>query len=134
MALLEKRIQDQRFLELVRKALNAGYLYGKEVQTDIVGTPQGSIISPILANIYLHELDKYIEGLKGEFDYKGVKRQLRTSEIQKYTYLIAKAKKIEDQVASIKEVKRLRALSRKVRSNVVGAHTQKLMYVRYADD
>jgi retron-type reverse transcriptase len=65
---LEERIEDQRFLELVRKALKAGYLDNKVVKADIIGTPQGSIISPILANIYLHKLDLYIESLKKEFD------------------------------------------------------------------
>lgn len=134
MKLLEKKIEDQRFLELIRKALNAGYLIGKVAHTDIAGTPQGSIISPILANIHLHELDKFVEGLKDEYDHKGPKKQRRSSEIQRFTYLISKAKLIEDPVSSQKEVHRLRVAARKVKSNAVGIHSHKLMYVRYADD
>lgn len=68
METLGERIQDQRFLELIRKALKAGYLDNKSVKADIIGTPQGSIISPILANIYLHKLDLFVETLKKEFD------------------------------------------------------------------
>lgn len=57
MRILGKRIKDQRFLELVRKAL-------RSEKPDIIGTSQGSIISPVLANVFLHELDVYIGKLK----------------------------------------------------------------------
>ena len=68
MEILRERIVDQRFLELIGKALKAGYLDGKVKKIDIAGTPQGSIISPILANIYLHKLDVFVESIKREFD------------------------------------------------------------------
>lgn len=51
--------------------MNAGYLYIYTRKTDIIGIPQRSIISPILANIYLHQLDLFIMKLNNEFDYKG---------------------------------------------------------------
>ena len=107
MGILERRIKDQRFLNLIRKAVNAGYLCNREDKTDIIGTPQGSIISPILANIYLHELDKYIESLKDGFDYKGPKKQLKTKDNYQYMCRMVKAKKIEDPVAIKKELHRL---------------------------
>jgi len=53
---LRTRIADERFLNLIRKALRAGYLWLKERRDTFTGTPQGSVISPILANVYLHEL------------------------------------------------------------------------------
>jgi retron-type reverse transcriptase len=80
MQLLQNKITDQRFLELIRKALNAGYFDFKIHITNFVGTPQGSIISPILANIFLHQLDKFVLTLKENFDSKAANRNLKTSE------------------------------------------------------
>ena len=58
--ILGKRIKDQRFLNLIWKALTAGYLEFRVPVNSIAGTPQGCIISPILANIYMHELDVFV--------------------------------------------------------------------------
>ncbi|SDH75969.1 reverse transcriptase domain-containing protein [Mucilaginibacter sp. P25] len=58
---LRKRISDERFLRLIRKFLNAGYIEDWTFHKTFSGTPQGGLISPILANIYLDQLDKYIE-------------------------------------------------------------------------
>lgn len=61
MRLLERRIKDKRVLSLIWKYLHAGVLEQGKLRHPTLGTPQGGIISPLLANIYLHELDKYIE-------------------------------------------------------------------------
>jgi retron-type reverse transcriptase len=66
--LIENKIKDRRFTNLIRKALNAGYFEFKTVKYSITGTPQGGVLSPILANIYLHELDKFVLQLKETFD------------------------------------------------------------------
>lgn len=58
MALMEQRICDRRTLKLIRKWLRAGVLEDGEIRKTEIGTPQGGVISPLLANIYLHELDK----------------------------------------------------------------------------
>lgn len=63
LGILSKKIKDGRMLELIRRFLKAGYLEFKEKHNSLSGTPQGGIISPILANIYLHEFDKYMEEL-----------------------------------------------------------------------
>jgi group II intron reverse transcriptase/maturase len=59
--LLQKRIKDDRLLKLIAKFLKAGYFERERWNPTKEGTPQGGIISPILANIYLHELDKFVE-------------------------------------------------------------------------
>lgn len=55
-ATLRKRIADDRFLRLIRKLLNAGYIEDWKFHNTNKGTPQGGNISPILANIYLDNL------------------------------------------------------------------------------
>lgn len=63
MEILRKRIADRRFLRLIWRLLSAGVLTERGVEKNTLGTPQGSIISPILANIYLHEIvDQWIRG------------------------------------------------------------------------
>lgn len=56
MEILRRRISDRRFLQLVWKLMRAGIQTDHGVQRNAMGTPQGSIISPVLANIYLHEV------------------------------------------------------------------------------
>jgi group II intron reverse transcriptase/maturase len=57
--LVEKRIQDPRILRLIEQFLTAGVMEKHLFQRTEAGTPQGGIVSPLLANIYLHELDRY---------------------------------------------------------------------------
>jgi group II intron reverse transcriptase/maturase len=60
--ILERRVRDGVILRTIGKWLNAGVLEGTELSHPDQGTPQGGVISPLLANIYLHEvLDRWIE-------------------------------------------------------------------------
>jgi len=90
MRLLERKIADKRFLELIKAMLKAGYLENWKFHATHSGTPQGGIISPLLANIYLHELDLYMDELRSKFN-RGTRRKVNPE-----------YKKIESQIRSRK--------------------------------
>ena len=58
MEMVEQRISDRKMLKLIRKFLEAGVLEDGKVRKPTTGTPQGGVLSPLLANIYLNYLDK----------------------------------------------------------------------------
>jgi nicotine oxidoreductase len=129
--LLENKILDKRFIQLIRKCLNAGYFDFKTYVTNIIGIPQGSIISPILANIFLHQLDYFVLKLKDSFDSKARNKNLKTSEYWRAQYKLKKAK---DSGCRGKELRRLAVILRNTRAKIADSRTQRLEYVRYADD
>jgi retron-type reverse transcriptase len=129
MNILESKILDRRFTNLIRKALKAGYFELKVFSTNIAGTPQGSIVSPILANIFLHQLDVFIQGLKNSFD-KGNKPG---------TSLAYKAIRPEYRRALYhKDLDKIRQLTNRIRkidyTYCSDPGYKRLVYVRYADD
>ena len=138
--ILEKRISDDRFLRLIRKFLNAGYLEDWQFHKTYSGTPQGGIISPILANIYLDEFDKFMRKYKDEFN-RGNERK-RNSEYRKIEVqrgnLVRKLKTCVNEVEKEQIVEQIRKIE-KARNNVpwgaaMDEDYRRLQYVRYADD
>ncbi|MGM3216650.1 reverse transcriptase domain-containing protein [Pseudomonas sp. PhalM4] len=130
-AVLKKRISDSRFLDLIWKALKAGYLEFNTPKNSISGTPQGSIVSPILANIFLHELDTFVEGIV-ERETKGTVKRLNPvyTRYQKVIQRVREGRNIPREV--YEEAKRNR---RKVPSVLVNdPRVIRVRYVRYADD
>lgn len=134
--LLSNKIKDARITRLIYKFLKAGYLENWQYHKTYSGTPQGGIISPLLANIYLHELDKFVMELKSEFDTPGVGqitpeyRELH-NEIKRLSHRLTKVTGEEREMV-LAEYKSKR---QKLMTIPCTAQTdKKLKYVRYADD
>ena len=134
--LLNNKIKDARITKLIYKFLKAGYLENWQYHKTYSGTPQGGIISPLLANIYLHELDKFVMKLKSEFDTPGMGqitpeyRELH-NEIKRLSHRLTKVTGEEREMV-LAEYKPKR---QKLMSIPCTAQTdKKLKYVRYADD
>ena len=72
--LIGQRVQDKKFLRLIRSMLEAGYLEQWTYHRAYSGTPQGGVASPLLANVFLHELDQFMERKMASFD-RGAKRR-----------------------------------------------------------
>jgi RNA-directed DNA polymerase len=58
LALIQERVSDGRVLELLKRFLDQEVMEGMTRWTPVAGTPQGSVISPLMSNLYLHGLDK----------------------------------------------------------------------------
>jgi len=101
MQLLEKRINDRRFLSLIQDMLKAGYLEDWIYHKMYSGVPQGGIVSPIMSNIYLHELDEFMDGLQTRFN-KG-KRRATNPRYMHYTHKIHVLRKKYDSLKSLGE-------------------------------
>lgn len=135
-SMLNKKIKDARFIKLIYKFLKAGYMEDWQYHKTYSGTPQGGIISPLLANIYLHELDKYVMQLKIEFD-----KPRETHNTYEYGLAVRKTKKIrqaiekttgDERTQLIKEYKVARA--EQLKTPAKSQTDKKIKYVRYADD
>lgn len=129
MQLIEDKITDRKFTKLIRKALKAGHMTFGNYKNNIIGIPQGSIVSPILANIFLDQLDNFVLSLKKEFDV-GIKAP-RSKASRYYEYHILKARK----EGNLQVMRKLIAERSNQPSIDFGSKEyKKLVYVRYADD
>jgi len=134
--LLNGKIKDARIIKLIYKFLKAGYMENWQYQKTYSGTPQGGIISPLLSNIYLHELDKFVMKLKTEFDV--INKEKITPE---YRALDVEQRKIQRHIGKadgekkqqlLKELRNVRA--KKLKAPCTSQTDKKIKYIRYADD
>ena len=141
--ILAKRIDDDRFLGLIRSMLKAGYIEDWRFHDTFSGTPQGGVVSPVLANIYLNELDEYMKGVRAGFnkgkrraehhEYRNlcgvITRRMKRVDKLKQAGLLAEADATMREIAGLdKERKALPS------SDPMDAGYRRLTYIRYADD
>ena len=139
-SILRERISDERFLRLIRKFLNAGYVEDWKYNKTYSGTPQGGIISPMLANIYLDKFDKYIKEYAAKFR-KGDRRSINPEYWRlnnKKNWLKKKLQKTSDEQMRKSYLYEIAQLSKQMLStphkDAMDADFRRMQYVRYADD
>lgn len=127
---LKEHIHDGRFINLIQKLLDAGYLEDWKFNRTLSGVPQGSIASPVLANILLDKLDKYVETVLIPRYTRGDKKK-RNTEYEKLkhraNYLFQKGQTQEAQALK-KRTQHLPSLDPQ------DPEYRRLRYCRYADD
>jgi len=130
MNILSRDIQDGRLLHLIRMALEAGYMEDWVYHKTYSGTPQGGVLSPLLANIYLHELDVFVEEKLIPCNTRGTRRASSTA-YNRFTGLLYAARRAGD----MERVKELEQERRQYPSqDTRDPNYRRLAYVRYADD
>jgi group II intron reverse transcriptase/maturase len=129
-AILARDIHDGRLLNLIRQCLKAGVLDNWRYEKTYSGTPQGGILSPLLANIYLHELDGFVEDHLIPASTRGKKRAYNP-EYLRLSNQIQRARQIgdSDQIAVLEQRRRQLPSQQTDDPNY-----RRLVYVRYADD
>jgi group II intron reverse transcriptase/maturase len=129
LSILAEKIHDQRFLRLIRNMLKAGYLEDWTYHPTFSGCPQGGVVSPILSNIYLDKLDKYIEQELIPQYTQGTSRA-GNPEYDRIKARLGRARKKGDRTIS----RRLAAQLREIPSNdPCDPGYRRLRYMRYAD-
>lgn len=136
---LARKIKDSKFLNVIRQFVKAGYVENWKYNKTYSGTPQGGIISPILANIYLNELDQKFNEIKRRFDVPRTSMHEKTpkyrevdNEMKKISYWIDHT---DDEEKRRELVNQFKKLKREI--HTIPCHPQthkKFTFVRYADD
>jgi len=139
--ILEKRIDDPRFIRLIWKLLGCGVLDQERITFSKAGVPQGSIVSPILANIYYHELDEFVQELRERLETPQADRKnLKSQAYKSLEYKISKVYKEmrNHEPQSLKRQKLAKELKslRLERFETEGLKNKvtRIEYVRYAND
>ena len=133
---INRKIKDARLIKLIYKLLKAGYMEDWNYHKTYSGTPQGGIISPLFANIYLHELDKFVDSLAMKFNQPAKQKYTDEyteihNEINHIKYRLSKSSKTDKEhlLSELHEArKRLLATPAKSQTD------KKIKYIRYADD
>lgn len=145
-SVLKKKITDKETIDLIQKLLNVGYIdihnLTNRERYKTEGTPQGSIISPLLGNIYLHELDEFIEDelipkyTIGDKRVADKAKLYRTNNVLKHELklnpIIEEYPKLKEIIPILKKNKQIKEQDSNYYKE--GSYYKRLHYVRYADD
>lgn len=146
LSILGKKIKDQRFLHIIREFLAAGYLEDWTYHNTYSGTPQGGICSPILANIYLNELDVFLNDTHSkledqrERDSNGKLKRPKTT--KEYNKLHHECYNLRKKISSTEKgelrnqlIRNYKSLHKQLRcTRYYYNMSKRIFYVRYADD
>ena len=141
--LLRRKIDDERFIRLIEGMLKAGYMEDWTFHATHSGTPQGGVVSPILANIYLHELDEFLAAMQVRFN-RG-KRRAENPPYQRLTLSIYKRRLRIDRLLSENRLAEAETAQAEVREleakrsllpskDGFDPAFRRLRFCRYADD
>jgi group II intron reverse transcriptase/maturase len=130
MAMLRETIHDNRFLRLIDGLLKAGYLEEWYYHRTLSGTPQGGVISPILSNIYLDRLDKYVETvLLPTYNRKeGRRKNPQYMRLRKRMHALSQKGRTMEAAQMRKQLRQLPC------NDPYDPEYRRLRYIRYADD
>lgn len=129
--ILSRKMSDGRFLNLIGKFLKAGYMEFRQVHNALTGMPQGELVSSILANISLHELDVFMEQTCDQLTaQKGTRTGNATCQELDLEWGAVRAREKYAQVETplLKQVGSMRS------HDPSGPHSIKVRYIRYACD
>ena len=130
LSILREKLHDNRFLRLVETMLGAGYLERWDYRPTLSGTPQGGIISPLLANIYLDRLDRHVETTISPAYNRGGKKRLNPEYVR-----LCKRRSLAKEKGDMATYRELgRTLSGMATQVAYDPAYRRLKYVRYADD
>jgi len=127
---LKEDIQDGRFLSLISQLLDAGYLEDWKVHRTLSGVPQGSVLSPVLSNILLDQLDQFVETTLIP-DYTRGERRKPNREHMRLMKQANRLRKKGQKEAAHHVQKRMRHLPSIIPHDPT---YRRLRYIRYADD
>ncbi len=130
LGILAEKIHDNRFLRLMRNMLKAGYLEDWDYRDTLSGVPQGGTVSPILSNVYLDKLDKFVEQELIPQYTRGTRRRLNP-EYSRVQSRMRRAQTRGDRAEARDLRKQLRTLPR---DDPIDPGYRRLKYLRYADD
>ncbi|WP_424892315.1 reverse transcriptase domain-containing protein [Streptomyces sp. XH2] len=130
LGILGEKIQDNRFLRLMRNMLQAGYMEDWVWNATLSGSPQGGVVSPILSNIYLHKLDEFVEKVLIP-EYTRGRVKARNPAYPRTWERLRRARMRGDRVSARELRKQLWSMPSQ---NPQDPEYRRLRYVRYADD